>query len=141
MLLHELSHDLRIRRVKMIRHAEAQHRRCTQRPGETERVEEGQNAEQAVIRGKTKHLADLLHIGNDVEVREDDALRLPGATAGKNDRRHVVDLPALTAAQRFLDPRHRRQGQQQRHQPLSKARLGGDVFQKHRLHRQRQIQL
>ena len=65
----------------MIRHADAQHRRQPERHRESEGVEEGQHAQQAILAVQHERLPHLLDIRRDVVMREHHALRLARAAA------------------------------------------------------------
>ena len=66
-------------------------------PGESERVEERQNAKNAVASAERKRLPQLLGVGDDVVVREHHALRIARAAAGENDGGEIVERALLLA--------------------------------------------
>src|SRR5258708_35680785 len=61
-----------------------------ERAGEAEGVEEGKNAEDGIAFVEMENLFDLLDVGGEVEVGEDDALGFAGGAAGKDDGGGVV---------------------------------------------------
>src|SRR5690348_15594981 len=80
--------------------------RCSgqaKRSGEPEGVEERENAHNAVVGMQEKHLTELLHVGSDIVMREDDAFGFAGRATGKNNRGGVVELCAAPRTGESLD--------------------------------------
>ena len=87
---HERADGTGVERVGMEHHTGAEHggqRKCA---GEPERMEERQDAQDAVVAVERKDLRELLDVGADVAVRKHDALGLARAAAGKDDGRKAV---------------------------------------------------
>ena len=66
-----------------------------------ERVKEGQYSHDAIVGVQHKDLVELLDVGGDVVVREDDAFGVAGRAAGKNDRGDIVERRRAVAARKF----------------------------------------
>ena len=90
MLAHQRPDAFGIERIRMINHAHAQHRRQTERAGESERMEERQDAQETIPVIQSENLFELLDVRADVVVAQHHAFWLAGAAAGKNHRGQIV---------------------------------------------------
>ena len=113
-LVHQGSDDFRIERTDVINHSNPEHGGYDERPGKAERVEERQDAEDAVASAEGKRLSQLIGIGDDVVMSEHHALWVTRAAAGENDRGEIIERSFLSATERLLEdcrrqrPRHER---------------------------------
>src|SRR5580704_18803772 len=97
-----------IQRARMINDADADDARQAERAGETERMKEGKNAEDAVFRFEMEDLFDLLDVGREIKVRKDDAFWFAGGGAGENDSCGVVEGKLFGNAEREFDQARRK---------------------------------
>jgi len=62
-----------------------------ERSRKTERMKEGQNAKDLVVRSQHENLVQLFHIGRDIVVRQHHAFRIASAAAGEDDGGRVIE--------------------------------------------------
>ena len=130
MFLAQFADFLRLARIRI------KHRRCAdlQRQPENHRVaeavEERQHAEQTVLGHERQMIGPRRRIAGRVAVRQRDSLRLAGAAAGEDDRRHVVELvPAESEHDVLEEPAGQEQHREERANPLPFRDFGECVFE------------
>src|SRR5437016_810666 len=71
--------------------------------GKSKPMKERQDPEDFVVAAKHEDLVELLDIGNNIVVAEDDTFGIAGTAAGEDNRGGVIETCFLHRANRFLD--------------------------------------
>src|SRR5271170_4191821 len=95
-------------------------------------MEEWQDAQEHVVTVELHCLRHLLHIRDDVEVREHHAFWLAGAAARENDCCQIVELRWPLAAEDALKQTARQRPEQQGNYFFAQSRLRGSLFEQDR---------
>ena len=93
---------LGVQRTRVKHHSDARERREAKSASESEGVKERKDAENAVAFVKVKNLFELLDVGGQIEVREDDALGFAGRATRENNRGGVVERSGAPDAEKLL---------------------------------------
>ena len=119
----------RIERVGMKDHADAGCRGEAKRAGKAKRMEKRENAQDAVAGVQHENLVELLDVGSDVVMRQDNTFGIAGRAAGKNNCGNVVERGAPLAAREVRQrPHWQKTSGEDRGEFLARARLFSDVF-------------
>ena len=104
------------------------------RAREAEGVKERQDAQDSIVGVQHEYLVELLDVRRNIIVREDDAFRVAGRAAGKNNRGNVIERRGAIAAREFLDGFRRQEGRsQRRRKAFAKSRILGHILNENRL--------
>ena len=89
--------DFRLERIDMVGGGQIEVEHAPEGDRVAERVEEGQHADQDVVRVDVDHLIDAADIGLDIAVGQDRALGVAGRAGGEHDADHVVGSVLMDA--------------------------------------------